>query len=188
MGMSSMFCGMAPAPGHAPATARRAACRPCVNRLNCCDQDLGRAREGLLRRDGAVRLDLDGQLVVVGHLADAGVLDVVVDLAHGREDGVHGDDADGHLLGALGGQVAHAPLDGEVHLDGGAVRVEGQQLLVRVDDLDVGGLHDVRGGDGAGAVLDQLELDGMGRVALEAQLLDVEEDLGRRPPSRRGWC
>ena len=178
MGMSSMFCGMAPARrrgarGSASLLARRG------EQAELRDEDLGRARERLLRRHGAVGLDLDGQLVVVGHLADASVLDVVVDLAHGREDGVHRDDPDGHLLRALGGEVAHAALDGQVDLDGHAVRVERQQLLVRVDDLDVRGLHDVRGGDRASAVLDQLELDRVRRVALEAQLLDVEDDLGQ---------
>ena len=39
---------------------------------------------------------------------------------------------------ALGGQVADAALDGQVDLDGHVVRVEGQQVLLGVDDLDVG--------------------------------------------------
>ena len=35
-----------------------------------------------------------------------------------------------------------------------------------------------RGRDRAGAALDEAELDGMGREALEAELLDVQDDLG----------
>src|SRR4029077_8508717 len=47
-----------------------------------------------------------------------------------------------------------------------------------VDDLDVGRLGDVGGRDRTGAALDEPELDGVSRVALEAELLDVEDDLG----------
>ena len=102
---------------------------------------------------------------------------MIVDTTDGREDGVHGDDPDGQaLLGVVRGEVARAPLDGEVHLDGG-VRLQGQDVLLRVDDLDVRRLDDVRRGDRAGAALDELELRGMGHVALEAQPLEVEEDL-----------
>ena len=84
----------------------------------------------------------------------------------------------GSCLGALGGQVADAALDGQVHLDRHVVRVEGHQHQLGVDDLDVGRLGDVGGGDRAGAALDQAELDRVRREALEAQLLDVEDDLG----------
>ena len=44
----------------------------------------------------------------------------------------------GSCSAALGGQVADAALDGQVDLDGHVVRVEGQQVLLGVDDLDVG--------------------------------------------------
>ena len=147
-------------------------------RAELVDQDLGRAAERLLGRDRPVGLDLDRQLVVVGHLTDPHALDRVVDLADRREDRVDGDDADRQRLGALGAEVAHAALDGEVHLDRHVVRVEGHQDEVWIDDLDVGRLGDVGGGDRPGPALDQPELDGMRRVALEAELLDVQDDLG----------
>jgi hypothetical protein len=137
------------------------------------DEDLGRLRERLLRRDGAVGLDLDRQLVVVGHLADARVFDRVVDLAHRREDGVDGDDADGQRLGPLGGQVADAALDGQVHLDLDVVGVEGHEHLVGIHDLDIGRLEDVTGGHRSGTGLDELELDRVGREAAEAKPLHV---------------
>ena len=142
------------------------------------DEDLGRVAEGLLGRDRPVGLDLDRELVVVGHLTDAHALDPVVDLADRREDRVDRDDADRQRLGALGAQVADAALDGQVHLDRHVVGVDRHEDEVGVDDLDVGRLGDVRGGDRAGAALDQAELDRVGREALEAELLDVQDDLG----------
>ena len=75
-------------------------------------------------------------------------------------------------------EVADAALDGQVHLDRHVVRVERHQDEVRVDDLDVGRLGDVGGRDRAGAALDEAELDGVRGVALEPQLLDVQDDLG----------
>ena len=84
----------------------------------------------------------------------------------------------GQLLRALGGEVAHAALDGHVDLDRHVVRVDGQQVLVRIDDLDVGVLLDVVARDRAGAGLEQAQLHRVRRVALEAQLLDVEHHLG----------
>ncbi len=129
-------------------------------------------------RDRPVGLDLDGQLVEVRVLADPHVLDPVVDLAHRGEDRVDGDDPDGQGLGALGAQVAHAALDGQVHLDRHVIGVEGHQDEVRVDDLDVGRLGHVRRGHRTGAALDEAELDRVGGEALEPELLDVEDDLG----------
>jgi hypothetical protein len=54
-------------------------------RVEVLAEDLAGLDEGHLRRDGAVGPDLHGQLVVVGPLADAGVLDLVADALHGAE-------------------------------------------------------------------------------------------------------
>ena len=134
--------------------------------------------EGLLGRDRSVGLDLDRELVVVGHLTDAHALDPVVDLADRREDRVDRDDADRQRLGPLRTEIADAALDRQVHLDRDVVGVEGHEDEVRVDDLDVGRLGDVGRGHRAGAALDEAELDGVGREALEPQLLHVQDDLG----------
>ena len=171
-----MFGGRAATPVAAAGRDRGHADRD--ERAELVDQDLRGAAERLLRADRPVGLDLDRQLVEVGHLADAHALDPVVDLADRGEDRVDGDDPDRQRLGALGAQVADAALDGQVHLDGHVVRVEGHQDEVGVDDLDVGRLGDVGRRDRAGAALDEAELDRVGREALEAELLDVQDDLG----------
>src|SRR5664279_53840 len=71
------------------------------------DQDLGSLAERVLRVDRAVGRDVERQLVVVGALTDAGGLDLVGDAAHGREDRIDRDHADGVLRAAveLGGHV-----------------------------------------------------------------------------------
>ncbi len=154
MGMSSMFggsCG-APAPG---AVARDHDLADRHERPELVDEDLGRTAERLLGAEAPVGLDLDRQLVVIGHLADAHALDPVVDLADRGEDRVDRDDADRQRLGALRPEVADAALDRQVHLDGHVVRIEGHQDEVRIDDLDVRRLGEVRGQDRAGAALGQ---------------------------------
>ena len=141
-------------------------------------QDLGRLAERRLGGRGAIGLDLDRELVVVRHLADAGLLDLVVHAAHRGEDGVDRHDADRHVLGVLGRAIAHAGLDRQVHLDRSRVGVEREQDQVGIHDLDVGGLADVGGGDRPGAALHELQRDGVARERAEAQLLDVQDDLG----------
>ena len=55
----------------------------------------------VLGRYGARGLDLHGQLVVVGDLADAGVVDLVGHLAHRAEHAVDRDQADRRVFGRL---------------------------------------------------------------------------------------
>src|SRR5512133_789430 len=123
--------------------------------------------ERVLRGQRAVGLDVQDQPVVVGHLARAGGLDGVADPAHGREDRVDRDAADlvGGRLVALGRPVAAALLDPQLHLQLG-LGVQGGQVQLGVDDVDVGRGDDVGRGHVTGA----------GRA--QAQLLDVEDDVG----------
>src|SRR3954454_18609179 len=64
------------------------------------DEDLGGLAQRGLRVDRPVGLDVERELVVVGALADARLLDRVRHAAHGREDRVDRDDAD-RLVGRL---------------------------------------------------------------------------------------
>ena len=61
-------------------------------------EDRGGLFEGVVRRDAAVGPDLEDELVVIGDLADAGVLDRVPDEADGTEKRIDRDDADRLLL------------------------------------------------------------------------------------------
>src|SRR3954470_16063157 len=144
------------------------------------DEDLGRLAQRGLRLDGAVGLDVERQLVVVGALADARLLDRVRHAAHGREDRVDRDDPD-RLVGGLvvlGGAVAAAAADREVQLELGLL-VERGDVDVRVEDLDARRQVDVLGGDVAGARDDQRRLD-LGRVRVHAahDALEVQHDVG----------
>ena len=73
-------------------------------------QQLRGLADRILRRDGAVGPDFDGQLVVVGHLAETGGLDGVVDLADRRVDRVDRDVAERQILVevAVGADIAAA--------------------------------------------------------------------------------
>src|SRR5581483_11464811 len=117
------------------------------------------------------------EAVEVGHLADAGVLHSVVHAAHRREDGVHGDDANGQAVGGTGRLVATALLYRELHRQTRVRGVEGREVQVRVDDFVVGSLLNLAGGDFAGAGRFQVHLAGAVRQAADADVFDVEQEL-----------
>src|SRR4051812_39649233 len=144
------------------------------------DQDLGGLAQRGLRVDRAVGLDVERELVVVGALADAGLLDRVGDAADGREDRVDRDDAD-RLVGGLvvlRRAVAAATADRHVHLELGLLLERGD-VHVGVEDLDAGGQVDVLRGDltGAGDHERRLDLGGVG-VHPADDALEVQHDVG----------
>src|SRR4051812_42104557 len=142
-------------------------------------QDARRVGHGIIRRQRAVGLDRHGQLIVVEDLALAGVLDLVGDLADRRVQAVDRDQADRRVLGtiALGGHVALAGCDRELHADLGAL-VERADLQVGIEHDDVAHGLDVAGGDDArSGLLDDHAL-GAFALHLDRDVLDVEHDVG----------
>ena len=76
------------------------------------------------------------------------------------------------------GDVARAAADREHHLDGAAVR-QRRDVMVRVEDLELGRDVDVGRDDLAGLVLVQPDLDLVELTVQPAdQLLEVEDDVG----------
>src|SRR5918999_1428866 len=144
------------------------------------DQDLG----GLAQRgrgvDRAVGLDVQRQLVEVGALADAGLLDRVRDALDGREDRVDRDHADRLVrrLVVLRRAVAAAATDREVQLEL-RLLLERRDVRVGVEDLDAGRQVDVARRDLAGPGHDQRRLD-LGRVGVHPadDALEVQDDVG----------
>jgi hypothetical protein len=135
----------------------------------------------LFGRDGAVGLDLHHQLVEVGALLDAGVLDGVADAATGENE------ASSTMRPiALGGlvaiaahvarHVAAALLDLDLHVELAALRQVGNDVL-GVDDLDVVRRLDVGRRDRALAFLAQHQRDFVAVVQPEDHALEVQHDV-----------
>src|SRR3954452_24794465 len=135
--------------------------------------------ERLARRHRAVGLDVEDQPVAVGHLLDAGVLDLVAHLADRREDRVDRDHADriARLLVLVGHAVADAALDGHLHLERAALADRGQ-VQVGVQDLDAGGRRDVTGGDLGGTLGLEVHRGRLLQVGAHHELLEVQDHVG----------
>ena len=115
------------------------------------ERRVSRPRPAPRRRDGAVGGDVKHQAVVVGGLLDPGGLHGESNQADGAEDGVDGDDPDGRgPLVAVGRDITPAPFHGDV-AGQAPLGVEGGQVKVGVEDLDIGGRLDVARGDRARA-------------------------------------
>src|SRR5213593_2634395 len=99
---------------------------------------LGGLADRLVRLDRPVGPDLEDQLVPVGLLANAGLLDEKIRLDNRAEDRIDRDHADrlALFLIALGGDVAFATLDGQLHAKPALVRVKRADVQIRIDDLD----------------------------------------------------
>ena len=117
-------------------------------------EEIGGEADGFLRRDGAVGPHFEDELVVVGHLADARAFDVIVHAADRRMDRVDGDVAERQIaVGvAVGDLVAAAALETRFELERAFLRQRGD-VRRRIEDLDVGVLLEVGGGDDARPLL-----------------------------------
>ena len=141
-------------------------------------QDAGGQSDRVLGRDGAIGLDVDRQLVVVRDLADAGVIDLVGDLADRREHGIDRDQADRRIVRAVLGarDVALAVLDGQFHVDVRPV-VQGADHQARGHHLDVVTGVDLAGGHLARAVGPQPHALRPFAVHAQSDRLDVQDDV-----------
>jgi hypothetical protein len=124
---------------------------------------------------------LDRQAVEIDRLADARVVDREVALADRREDRVHRDQAD-HVLDVLllvGRHVAARLLDADFHLQLRALRGQRGDVVVRLEDLDVGVRRDVARRDFLRAADGEREHLRLVAVQLDRQTLEVEQQVGR---------
>ena len=119
------------------------------------------------------------QLVIVGDLADAGLLNAVGNAAHRGIDRIDRDQADRRIFRAVGGSrlVTAAGADGEFHAERRAI-IQRAEHQIRVHDLDVvagldlPGFHFARAGRGQHHALRPLAMHAHG------ELLDVQHDVG----------
>ena len=142
-------------------------------------EQLGRETERIGRKNRAVGPDLQRELLVVGNLAETRRFDKVVDLADGRVDRVHRDEADAEVpvKVLVGGDVATAALEAHLHVNASSLG-DGADVDVGIEDLDVGVGLDLAGGDDAGSIRAQVKSLGALAVQLERNLLQVQDDVG----------
>src|SRR6267154_4312711 len=156
-----------------------------VHRLFEIDEDahvvldeLGGKADGVLRRDRAVGPHFDHQLFVVGHLAETGGFDGVVDLAHRRVNAIHRNVADRQVfvVVAVGGHVAAAVLYTHLDLEFAAFADRGD-IDALVKDGEVCVFLDLRRGDRTGLLDVDVNRLGQVGVELDRHLLQVEDDV-----------
>src|ERR1700674_1922094 len=139
---------------------------------------LGGQADGVLRGDRAVGPHFDHQLFVVGHLAEAGGFDGVVDFAHRRVNAVDRDVTDGQVfvIVAVGGHVAAAVLGAHLNLEFAAL-ADRRDVHALIEDGEVRVFLDLRRGDRTGLLdVDVNPLRQVG-VELDGHLLQVEDDV-----------
>ena len=140
------------------------------------DQDLRRQTDRFIGRDAAVGDYLQDQTVVVRLLADTRILDLVVDPPDRSKDRVDGNHADRLIrrLVPLGRHIAPSPLEGELHLQLGAL-LQGGNMKIGVEDLGVRGTS-----MSAAGTVPRVERrpTTTSSVCILTKLLQVEHDVG----------
>src|SRR5580658_4216926 len=143
-------------------------------------QQLCRETESVSGKNGAVRPDLERELVVVGDLTETRGLDEVVHLADGRVNAVDRDEADTEVgvEVLVGRDVPTTALEAHLHIDAAAFG-DRADVDIGIENLDVRVSLDHARGDDARLV--DVKVEGLGAVAveLERNLLQVEDDVGR---------
>ena len=82
-------------------------------------QNLCRQTDCLVRGKGSVRVYIQGQLIVIRHLAHTRILYCHVDALHRGIDGIHRNHADGKLIVFIlvRADIAAALCDGKLHIE-----------------------------------------------------------------------
>src|SRR5208283_1729307 len=130
----------------------------------------------ILRLKASVRPDLQGQLVIVGNLGDAGLGNRIAHLAHRRKDSVDGDRSDGlsFLDILISRNVTLTLPDGQLHSELG-IFGQGADVLVWIEHLDHRPRLNVSGGDAAfSRLLDMNPAEISVPTHLEAHFLQIE--------------
>ena len=119
------------------------------------------------------------QLIVIGNLANAAMVDLVADLAHRAEQRIHRHEADRGVRRAVlrSPHVTFAGFDGQFHIQLGAF-IERADHMILVDDFNIMRAFDHRSGHFARAGGLQRQALLFGAMRLDAQFLDVEDDIG----------
>jgi hypothetical protein len=140
-------------------------------------EDHRRHRHAVLGKDAAVGPHLEGELVEVDALPHAGVLHLEVHLLDRRVMGIERDHPDRTLfLLLIGGDVPAAGGDLHLHVDL-PLLVEGGDVEIGVQDLDPGIGLQIAGLQFARARHLETGVELVVGVHLEADLLQVEDDL-----------
>src|ERR1700687_3856205 len=156
-----------------------------LNRLFKVDEDahvvfdeFGSKADGVLWRNRSVRPHFDHQLFVVGHLAEAGGLDGVVDLANGRVNAVDRDVSDGQVfvVVAVGGHIPAAVLGAHLDLEFAAF-ADRCDVHALVEDGEVRVFLDLRRGDRTSLLNVDVNRLRQGGVELDRHLLQIENDV-----------
>ena len=141
-------------------------------------QNLRAQGNGVPCGNGGVGPNLQGQLIIVGHIAHTGVFHGVVHLVNRRVDGIDGDDAD-HGLGSLvpvSGDIAAAMAHGDLHVQGG-VGTQGGNVQIGVEDFHLAVCLDIPGRHLTGAHCVDIHSFHPGAVELGNDPLHAEYDL-----------
>ena len=142
-------------------------------------QHLRAERDCVARGNGAVGPNLKREFIIVGQVADTGVLHRVIDLVDRRVDRIHRNDPDGGLmlLVLLSRDIAAARSQRDLH---GQARIAHQSsdVQVGIEDLDLAVRVDVTCLDFT--LASGLNVDRLRTVAVQLgnNALDVQYDLG----------
>src|SRR6266853_3291987 len=135
--------------------------------------------DGILRSNRTIGPDFQRQLFVVRHLSETRCLHGIIDLAHGRVDGIHGDVPDGQILVeiAVGRDIPAAVLNAHFELKLSAF-VDRGDVHGLVQHREIGVFLNHRGGYDAG-ILD-VDEDRLRLVVIELErhLFQVEDNVG----------